>query len=286
MITKPAVASGYRHEQVDLVRATSLYVTTKLGDIMDELVIVGGLVPSLIIPQESLAAGVDPHVGTLDLDVGMALAVLDHQRYQELTLRLRRAGFAQDINEENKRTNQRWIIAGPGTASVTVDFLIQPSLPGDRGGRLRNIEQGFAAVITPGLELAFRDREHIHLCGSTIFGERAERDVWVCGPGAFVVLKALAFRSRGENKDAYDLFYCVKNYGRGVDDVCRHLSPLMDSEYAQDAVRILRQDFTAHDSLGPRRVADFVSGGPDADMQADVVGYVDGLLKKLETAAP
>ena len=47
--------------------------------------------------------------------------------------------------------------------------------------------------------------------------EQPTREVWVCGPGAYVVLKALAFRLRGENKDAYDLHYLVRNYGAGID---------------------------------------------------------------------
>ena len=40
--------------QAELVRATCLYVATKLGDIMDELVVVGGLVPSLFVNQQML----------------------------------------------------------------------------------------------------------------------------------------------------------------------------------------------------------------------------------------
>ncbi len=51
-------------------------------------------------------------------------------------------------------------------------------------------------MITPGLELAFKDRIKITLEGYTIFGEKAKRDVYICGPGAFVVLKALALRKR------------------------------------------------------------------------------------------
>lgn len=43
--------------------------------------------------------------------------------------------------------------------------------------------------------------------------------MWVSGPGAFVVLKGLAFRLRGENKDAYDLVYVLLEYGNGLDDV-------------------------------------------------------------------
>jgi hypothetical protein len=97
--------------------------------------------------------------------------------------------------------------------------VIQPSREGDRPGRLRDLEDDFAAIIAPGLRCAFRDRKRVALQGTTLFGEKATREVWVCDAGAYVVLKALAFDSRGENKDAYDLFYIVRNYGGGVDDV-------------------------------------------------------------------
>jgi len=207
MPDKPTTAGGYRSEQVALVKPTCLYIATKLGDIMDELVVVGGLVPSLLINQDSLPEGADAHVGTMDLDIGLTLVLLDTKRYKTLTERLRASGFSQDINEEGHPTRQRWKIERE--EKVTVDFLIQPSLPGDRGGKLRNIEADFAAVIAPGLHLAFQDRERISLSGQTIMGEQAAREVWICGPGAYVVLKALAFNLRGENKDAYDLFYVV-----------------------------------------------------------------------------
>lgn len=52
-------------------------MATKLGDLMDELVVVGGLVPSLLIPPDELPEGADAHVGTLDLDVGRTLTLLD-----------------------------------------------------------------------------------------------------------------------------------------------------------------------------------------------------------------
>ena len=55
MTDKPTTAAGYGDGQTELVRATCLYVATKLGDIMDELVVVGGLVPSLLVKQEDLS---------------------------------------------------------------------------------------------------------------------------------------------------------------------------------------------------------------------------------------
>jgi hypothetical protein len=52
----------------------------------------------------------------------------------------------------------------------------------DRPGKVRNIEEDFAAVVTPGLMLAFSDRKKITLSGTTIKAETATRDIWVCGP--------------------------------------------------------------------------------------------------------
>ena len=88
----------------------------------------------------------------------------------------------------------------------------------------------WAAIIAPGLHLAFENNQTLTLDGRTIVGETARRDIRVCGAGAFVVLKALAFHIRGENKDAYDLSYLLRNYGRGVSDVAAQLRPFSARE--------------------------------------------------------
>lgn len=282
MADKPKHASEYKSEQVELVRAMCLYVATKLGDMMDDLLIVGGLVPSLIIDQEHLGEDVDPHVGTMDLDVGLQVALLNEGRYRQLTERLRDAGFEMDTNDAGNPTRQCWAIAN--AERVTIDFLIQPTLEGDKGGRLRDLEPDFAAIIAPGLRCAFRDRKQVTLKGTTLFGEKATRDIWVCDAGAYVVLKALAFDSRGENKDAYDLYYVVRNYGTGPTDVASKLAPLLDDADAQGALAILKRDFSEPDAVGPMRVAAFVTGGKDEQLQADVVGFIGQLLAKVKSA--
>jgi len=278
MTDKPKRASEYKSEQLELVRSTCLYVASKLGDLMDEVVIVGGLVPSLLINQTNLPEGTSAHVGTIDLDIGLTLALLEEGRYQSFTERLRRAGFEPDRSEEGRQTRQRWRITD--SDAVNIDFLIPPSSDADQGGKLRDIEKDFAAVITPGLKLAFQDRRGVRLEGMTIFGERAARDVWVCGPGAFVVLKALAFDGRGDAKDAYDLYYLVRNFGAGVEEVAAGLRTLLKDREAQKALTVLERDFHEHDGLGPLRVAEFLQGGPDDEIQADVVGFIRRLLTR------
>ena len=279
MIVKPTRASDYTAQQAALVRSVCLFLATKLGDLMDELVVVGGLVPSLIIDQATLSPETEAHVGTMDLDVGLTMAIFDEKKYEALAERLKRAGFVPDTNEDGRLTHQRWKVKD--SENVTVDFLIAPADDGERGGTLKHIQSDFAAIVTPGLRLAFIDRQRITLTGITIIGEEASREVWVCGPGAYTVLKALAFNGRGENKDAYDLFYVLRNYGSGIGDVVARLRPLLKESETGKAIDILKRDFLNQDGHGPRRVSGFILGAPDDEIQADVVGFVRMLLKGL-----
>ena len=124
----------------------------------------------------------------------------------------------------------------------------------------------------------------IPIAGFTTAGERAERDIWVCGPGAFLVLKALALRIRGENKDAYDLAYVANAIIS--DETMRNdvYSFLIDNRTdidVQRALDFIKRDFGSLDGVGPKRTAEFLRGGPDDEIQADVVGLVSSLLKSI-----
>ena len=277
MSEKPTTAAGYRPDQLARVKSTCLYLATKLGDLMPELVVVGGLVPALLINQDELPKGATTHVGTLDLDLGLAFALVGEQRYQEVAARLRNARFSPDTNEEGKPTRRRWRISDP---PVTVDFLLEPENTSTKPGALFSLAKDWAAIVAPGLHLAFKNNQTVTLRGQTITGETAVRDVRVCGAGAFVLLKALAFRIRGENKDAYDLFYLLRNYGQSVSEVAAQLRPLLSDASTVKALEYLRADFLDLDSIGPRRVADFLYGRPDPETQADAVGFVRQLLQE------
>ncbi len=258
------------------VRATCLYVATKLGDLLDDVVVVGGLVPTLLIKQTKER---EQHAGTADLDIGLALGIFDEGRYQLLAERLRSAGFGPDKNDRGNLTRQRWTIEK--LPKVTVDFLIPPTARSDRPGRVKHLEHDLAAIIAPGLRLAFRDQVQVPLSGTTIRGERARRVLAVCGPAAFVAMKALAFRLRGENKDAYDLAYVLSNQRGGVKSVATRLAPLLDDAEARQAVAYLKEDFSSVKSIGPRRVAEFMFDGRNEQVESDAWGVVRDLIDRL-----
>lgn len=280
MADKPRHRSGYTSEDTELVRSACLTVAVTLGAYLDDVVIVGGLVPSLLIDSQrsETADHVDVHPGTNDLDLGLSLVLLDEGRYSEISARLRAEGFEPDENASGKATVQRWQLG-----KLKIDFLMPPAPGQDARSRIHNLEPDFGALVTPGLELAFDERVQVKIAGNTLQGEKTTRDIPVCGPGAFVVLKALAFADRGEPKDAYDLIYVIRGAPGGPEAVAVALRQhaAAHPEIVANALERLERDFESPGHTGPQRAAEFDFGDAD-DLDAaaaDAHGFVDDLLK-------
>lgn len=215
-------ARDYTREDLELVKAGCLTVATKLGELMEDIVIVGGYVPTLLVdmatPRETSPDEwddqdvVDRHIGTRDLDIGFSVGLLDEERYKEISKQLTQAGFEPDINEDDNSTLQRWRFRD--NPRMKIDFLIPPVEEGDadRGGQPKHLESKFAATIMPGLQLAFEDSVKVRLEGRTLRGATADRTIRVCHLAPFLVLKGLAIRLRAKDKDEYDIFYVLRNH--------------------------------------------------------------------------
>lgn len=287
MIDDFATVVDYSPEELHLVRSTCLTVATVLGDLMEEsTTIVGGLVPALLIDQENLPEGVEPHPGTADLDLALQLVVLEGERYETMAERLRRAGFGPDRNHRGNLAVQRWRAEVAPGREVRIDFLIPPVENSDPR-RIFNLTSGFGAIVTPGLELAFVDRFLQRVEGRTLRGAHLSRDLWVCGPAALVVLKALACRGRDKPKDAFDLYYLIRNYGRGPADVARRFVSLGIGTHPAGAkgLQILREDFARPGGIGPQQVARFHRLPVDDAICDDVVAFVGEFLDQLDRMA-
>lgn len=276
MDDKPTTMDGYPPELAKEARRMALHIATILGDLTDEIVIVGGLVPYLIVDQQRVP---ERHVGTRDVDLGLSIGVLTEERYREISRRLRDRGFLPSLTEDGHRRRQTWQLPGE---RITVEFLIGPTPGGADAGRLQDFEDDFAAFVTPALPLAFVDSITVTLEGETPEGERAKRDVHVAGPAAFVVLKAHAFRGRGENKDAYDLVYVLLNYREApYVDVAARFALIAGTPEAREVLTILEEDFATDDHLGPKRRATFLGDRDDPHLRQDAVGAVQGFLAQV-----
>lgn len=245
---------------------------------MDDVVVVGGFVPSLLIDQESLPDQVEAHVGTLDLDLGLSVALSHEAQTRMVAEKLRNADFEADLRPENgARQTWKW----KHNTSMTVDVLAPPT-PESSAARKIHDWSDLSAFVTPGLELAFEDRELVTVRGQTLLGRPAEARMNVCGPGAFIVLKAQAMKRRADNKDAYDIYYLLRNYPGGVEEVARRFVPLLYDGSAREALDYLRQDFGTWDAIGAERVAMFLSQDIESDVRGEAFVVAKEFLKMVE----
>jgi hypothetical protein len=260
----------YTPEAFERVRQTVLHIATVLGDWMDHVTLIGGAVPSLLIPQGDLQEGVEQHPGTIDVDLGLELMVLEDEGYASIADLLRQAGYRAEDKEEDRIRRQTWRSDPALGAPVTIDFLIPRSPRQPRSVRLQNLETDFAAVIADGLHLVEHDRRKVRLSGRTLRGEEADREIWVCGPASFVVLKARAVHLREKPKDAYDLHYVLVHWAGGVPDIAKLFREFLNDRDAQEAIEFLRSNYASMDSVGPARAAFFLYGEASEATQDDI----------------
>lgn len=274
---------GYhpRYNSVRLIKSFCFHVAKTLGqDIMDNAVIIGGIVPSLLIDQEKFNSEADRHIGTMDLDIGFSLAIKDNDCHLNIIDRLHSAGFKPNL-EKNNLVTPRWKLKFLGR-EMPVDFLITKTEEDDQFGATVQIHPQFSAIAGSGLQTAFFDRQKIR------FEQKDEKitnqqSIWVCGPGAFIVMKALAYNLRKTTdkgpKDAYDIFYMLRYYGNGIKDVAESLTLIRGFPDWQQTRTILTKCFSQDELIGPRHVTQFLSNQPEEVVKADVAGYVRQLLK-------
>jgi len=116
----------------------------------------------------------------------------------------------------------------------------------------------------------------------------------------FVVLKAMAYEDRFEQKDAYDLIYCLENYGTGpanvADAFASYLRDYPDESLIPRAVEILRGRFATDSQTsgarkdGPTSYAQFLTDPGRTDLNArhrqTAAAAVELFLKQLNEASP
>jgi hypothetical protein len=86
----------------------------------------------------------------------------------------------------------------------------------------------------------------------------------------YTVLKILAFQDRHENKDAYDLIYCLLNFGDGPEDAGRTAanSAIYEEAQVREAVRLLAERFSTVGDDGPHAYANFLIEDNNRDESA------------------
>lgn len=245
-------------------------LVTLLGDIgpwRERIYLVGGLAPRYIVGQ--LPEGARSHVGTTDIDLVIGLAVGDGtlETYRTLQSNLQKAHFEQN------GPSFRWTREVEGV-NVVVEFLCDTqAVPtgwvfrpkaGVTGSRV-------AAFNIRGAQLAGYDFIECEVDGERLDGGGASRvTVRVANLLPYTVLKILAFQDRHENKDAYDLVFCLLNFGDGPTAAgsAAARSAIARDSRVTEAVELLGERFGDVDQDGPAAYGSFLAEPDDSEEAA------------------
>ena len=101
---------------------------------------------------------------------------------------------------------------------------------------------------------------------------------------SFLIMKAIVLDDRLKEKDAYDIYYCFKQYSDKLDDLVAEFEPQLKNSLIQEGLAKLAKNFKTVDHTGPQFVAAFEEVTDEEDrtlMERDAFERVNYLLQKL-----
>lgn len=248
-----------------------------LGSYLDDIVLVGGLVPLLLpdmrLPQLSAT-------GTQDIDIGFSMGVLDEDRYEAISRQLEENDFSQVKNDKGNNQNWKWQHEESG---VVVDLLIDAKQAGIDPSKTKHLSQGFGATGTLGLNLAFDDMTTVEIAEGPSPAGLTPGRFNVCGPGSFAVLKALAMKYRNKRKDPYDLFLVLRYHELGPDGIAEGIRRLGVCDEKEEAMDTLREKFASARHVAPTSISKFSVGRDDPNIRQEAYQTVKRFLDRYDS---
>lgn len=263
---KPQDITGYTSGTTRLAEQGLLEVWRHLGPFHNHLVLVGGLVPRYLVGTPAHTRQ-KPHCGSMDVDLGVSLAVANVKTYATIRERLIGSmGFVPGANTAGRQQRHSFVkTIAPG--ELIVDFLTVNY--GGPKAKIRAVEKNLSAIQTEGLGLALANPLTVEVSGTLLSGGQTIESVRICRAVPFVILKALVLDDRGERKDAYDLVYTLTYYKNGPASVAAEITGTeRKSDSFAHALRILKKRFHSPSDDGPEKYARFLGEALPANRSA------------------
>jgi hypothetical protein len=246
-----------QHSPDTLIREAASLLYLLGGMTPKHLVVVGGLVPPLLVPDPP-----DPHIGSADIDLSLSVAITEgatREYYQSIEKTI-------DPYFEPFESGFRWRkrkgidgvpllidFLGPELEATALDDgtlkLEDETAGANTGSRLRPfplaagrlVDEDALATSLEAVELVYRPDTH------------ADVEIRHAGPVGFLASKADALDSRDDPKDGYDIAWWCINAGPTPEEVAQLLldRPAFKDPYFQDSVAKLLKAFREPSFIGP-----------------------------------
>jgi len=278
MVTK----SDYTEQEVQACFSVLLELMTLLGEYREDIVLVGGGVPPLLIPSAK-----EKHFGTIDVDIALDFKHIGTERYKTILEILKKKRYYQ------KPDKQPFVffrdITDEKGHSMTIELNL---LSGEYGGTGRSHRhqtvQDVRARKARGCDLVFDNAVKVKISGNLPDGAENEVTIKVASIGPFLVTKGMALWESYKEKNAYDIYYCCKYYPGGIESLAEAIKPIVNNKLAKEGLGKIRSKFVTVNSVGPNWVADFLEISDPEErerIKRETFELVNSLMDKLDIYA-
>lgn len=278
---EPQSAADYDDRTTTAVKTVLIEIGQILGSFKRKFAVIGGAVPWLLLGNEDM-----PHVGTIDVDLSLDAEALGDGEYATLIEALQGHGY-QQRHELRRFQLVRRVPAGDGGApiDIIVDFL----MPRD-AEIVKNVPpliSDFAVQRADAADLAIRFYQLVAISGPMPAGGMNRVEIAVCSIPALLAMKGHAIEGRYKQKDAYDIYYCIRNYPGGPEVLAEECRPLLGHASGAKGYGLIAGKFDSIDGFGPTCVRRFVEetnvlGDRSPEQwQQDAFGQIDAWLRAL-----
>lgn len=277
---EPQSANDYDDRITAAVKSVLIEIAQILGSFRGKFAVIGGIVPTLVLTETEMT-----HIGTTDIDLSLDAESLGDGEYADLVQVLMNSGYGQRGDRRFQLVREVSTEDEGEPINIIVDFL----MPRD-AKVIRNkpaLIDEFAVQRADGAALALRFPQRIQLEGKMPDGSRNRVEIAVASIPALLAMKGFAINNRMKRKDAYDIYYCIRNYPGGFEQLAQECRAVLATDEGKRGYGHIAEKFHDVDGFGPQSVCLFVEGTDILDgrtpdqWQQDAFGQVNAWLGAL-----
>lgn len=243
--------SQYGEIEVNACKAVLLELVHLLGEIKDEMVIIGGWTPTFLLPQSN-----EPHIGSLDIDLALNFSKIPDDTYKTILRAFTKRGYTQD-RQQPFRFFRAVKVEGAEPINVEINLMAGEYGGTGKGHRTQKV-QDVRARKARGCDLAFDAAVTVTLDGKLPDGGKDSASFKVAGIVPFLVMKGMAMYERMKEKDAYDIYYCAEHFPGGIEGLATEFKSFIKNKLVIEGLGKIKSKFASVEHIGPKWVADFL----------------------------
>jgi len=267
--------TDYNQIAVNAAYSVLIEIVRVLGEYRDNIVLIGGWVPQILFQNKD-----ELHTGSIDIDLALDHRQITDEGYRGIHDLLIDRGYRQG---KQPFIFHRTVKIEGVEVSVQVDLVSGEYEGTGKSHRHQKIQEIRTRKVR-GCDLAFNNPIELTIEGNLPGGAKDSVVLKVASMVSFLIMKAIVLDDRLKEKDAYDIYYCLKQYSDRLDDLVAEFEPHLENSLIQEGLAKLAKNFETVDHTGPKFVAMFEEVTDEEDrtlIERDAFERVNYLLQKL-----